>query len=95
MTERSQWSGQRFTLYCKEPTPSIRALYNMKHAHSFIISSFLLLISDVLTQLETWLLVRRRLAGLRESYGSRRVTVNCRPATGKTQQGQVDICHLR
>ena len=39
-------------------------------------------------------LVRCRLA-LRESYGSCQVTGNCRPATGKTQQGQADVCHLR
>ena len=29
--------------HCKEPTPSIRALYNTKHARSFINSSFLFL----------------------------------------------------
>ena len=46
------------------------------------------------TPLETRLLVKRRLA-LEGSYGSCRVTGNCRPATGKTQQGQVDVCHLR
>ena len=38
--------------------------------------------------------VRRRLA-LGGSYGSCQVTGNCRPATGKTQQGQADVCHLR
>ena len=45
------------------------------------------------TPLETWSLVKRRLA-LGGSYGSCRVTGNCRPATDKTQQ-QVDVCHLR
>ena len=36
----------------------------------------------------------RRLA-LGGSYDSGRLTGNCRPATGKTQQGQADVCHLR
>ena len=86
--------GQNLLFLCKEPTQSIRALFNKGHAHSFIISSFLFLISEVLTPLETRSLVRRRLA-LGGSHGSCRVTGNCRPATGKTQQRQVDVCHLR
>ena len=44
--------------------------------------------------LEMRSLVRRRLA-LGGSYGSCRVTGNRRPATGKTQQGQADVCYLR
>ena len=44
--------------------------------------------------LETRSLVRRRLA-LGGSCGSCRVTGNRRPATGKTLQGQADVCYLR
>ena len=74
---------------CKEPSPSICALYDTKHAHSFLI-----LVSYFLFPRRSRHSRRRRLA-LGGNYGSCRVTGNCRPATGKTQQGQADVCHLR
>ena len=59
-----------------------------------MLTHFLFPISEAFTPLEGRSLVCRRLA-LGGSYGSCRVTGNCRPATSKTQQGQADVCHLR
>ena len=84
-------AGSEFNLVCKEPTPSIHASKQTRHSHSHITISFIFHISEALAPFESARsLVRRRLA-LGESYGSCRVSGNCRPATSKAKHMQAGI----
>ena len=66
---------------------------NTTCTHSFIIPRLrvIFIISEALAPLESARSLVRCLLALGASYGSRRVTGNCRPA--KAQAGQEDVCH--